>query len=119
MSGSISNMGSGGPGGLEFRPERWRSRGLLPDTEGLVRRAPTSGEVIQRVAEHSRGVPPPKDLLQVTAAAARYALTRLDSAQQIAEEIRSDQSERRAAEFAEAASGGAVDRMEVAEALGA
>lgn len=118
MHGAIDIAGSGGPGGLEFRPDNWRSRRLLPESGNLVRAAPTFSEVIEKVAEHSRGVPPPEDLLRVTAAAARYALTSLDSARQIAAEIRAEQASRRAEEAVSAAASAEMNRAEIAEAMG-
>lgn len=93
------------------------NRPTLPESALLARAAPSFGEVIQRVAEHARGVPPPSDLLQVAASAVRYALTSLDSARLIAAEIRAEQARRIAEDAVRAAAGGDMDRSEIAAAL--
>mgnify|MGYP001401245593 CR=1 FL=1 len=115
MSGAMDSLSSSGPGGA--LPGLGLDRRALPQSPLLARAAPTSGEVIQRLAEHARGVPPPSDLWQVTAAAARYALTSLDSARTIAAEIRAEQARRLAQEAVRAATGGEVNRAEIAAAL--
>lgn len=117
MSGAIDSVYSGGSGGSMPAPGMGYDRLSLPQSPLLARAAPTSGEVIQRLAEHARGVPPPADLWQVTAAAARYALTSLDSARTIAAEIRAEQARRLAQDAVRAATGGDVDRAEIAAAL--
>ena len=112
-----SSINGGAGYGPEPRTEGLRARSLLPESPSLVRGEPVSAkDVLQKVAEHSRTIPPPDDLLQVTAAAARYALTNLDSAKQIAREVREAQ-ERMDAEQARSLTV-LTDRNEAAEALG-
>lgn len=49
---------------------------------------PTSSDVIRRVADYARKLPPPEDLLSINAAANTFALINLDAAKQIAREVR-------------------------------
>ena len=49
---------------------------------------PSSADVIRRVADYARKLPPPEDLLSINAAANTFALINLDAAKQIAREVR-------------------------------
>lgn len=76
----------------------------------------SSSDVLAKIAEHARQVPAPKDLLTMTAAAARYSLTNLDAAKEIAAEIRSSIQDAKQVERVQVADG-SVPR-DVADALG-
>ncbi|MBX3352912.1 MAG: hypothetical protein KF684_08245 [Phycisphaeraceae bacterium] len=49
---------------------------------------PSSADVIRRVADYARKLPPPEDLLSINAAANTFALINLDAAKAIAREVR-------------------------------
>lgn len=80
-----------------------------------VGETPSSSEVLAKVAERAQAIPPREDSLALSAAAARYSLTSLDSAKQIAREIR-ESMEKKPAESGDAASS-SPRRPEIADAL--
>lgn len=76
---------------------------------------PSSTEVMQAVAERSQAYPPREDSLALSAAAARYTLTSLESAKEIAREIRDSVKSAPADDVVDVASG---DRhADIADAL--
>ncbi len=68
------------------RAQRSRERAA----ERIERSGPTNAEVLKKVAEKATEVPPREDLLEISIAAARYALTNLESARLFAEQIRAE-----------------------------
>ncbi len=76
---------------------------------------PSSAEVLAKVAQRSQSLPPAEDSLALSAAAARYSLTSMDSAKQIAREIRASVEKQPAEEVTQAAS--SQRHAEIADAL--
>jgi hypothetical protein len=62
--------------------DRRNTRGPLTLT------GPTSGDVLQQVADYARKIPPPEDLLAIQASANTFALINLDAAKEIARSVR-------------------------------
>lgn len=66
-------------------------------SEGLLSLAgPSYADVIRRVADYARKLPPPEDLLSINAAANTFALINLDAAKAIAREVRASLESRAA-----------------------
>lgn len=77
--------------------------------------SPKSAEVIAEVAARSQSFPPREDSLRLSAAAARYSLTNLESAREIAREIRDTVKETPSEEVVDVASG--ERHVEIADTL--
>ncbi|TVQ64188.1 MAG: hypothetical protein EA379_02300 [Phycisphaerales bacterium] len=81
-----------------------------------------SEELLTKIAEHAREMPTPRDVLQLTMAAARYTLTSLESARDIAQVLREEIFERVEAASAERRESLGVldpnpDREQIADSL--
>ncbi len=96
------------------RPPPARSEDLYRPPKP-VGETPSSRDVYDAVAERSQAVPTPEDSLALSAAAARYSLISLDSAKEIAREIRASVQSKPIEEVAEAAS--STRHAEIADAL--
>ncbi len=77
--------------------------------------APSSSEVLAEVAQRSQSFPPSSDSLTLSAAAARYSLTSLESAKEIAKEIRDTVQSSEADDAVAVASG--ARHIEIADTL--
>lgn len=81
---------------------------------------PTSGDVLQQVADYARKIPPPEDLLAIQASANTFALINLDAAKEIARSVRESIERGDTAgvqELQRALFNDSTDRAEVADAL--
>lgn len=91
-----------------------------PSRPPIAIAGPSSGDVLQQVADYARKIPPPEDLLAIQASANTFALINLDAAKEIARSVRESIERGDTAgvgELQRALFSDATERSEVADAL--
>lgn len=113
MEGSFSiHHADGG-----HRPEPARRADPPPFDPARSAKGVSNDEVMEKLAERAREIPPPRDMLRMTMAAARYSLTSLEAAREIARQVREDIDRVKDRETLRDIVQDDVDRDEIADAL--
>lgn len=108
------NPAEGGP-----HPQPPQRRAAEPPAFDPARTAKgvSNDEVLAKLAERAREIPPPRDMLRMTMAAARFTLTSLEAAREIARQVREDIDRVKNREPLRELARDDVDRDEIVDAL--